>query len=223
MYSSRNYKNRNPEQILSEDLYFDSVGHVYRAVSWLDYFERTNLFSSLMYSCIEARMGIEHLMFEELVLSTGFRLDRDDYEKCLRSRLKFKKLIRTLNPHYEKLKEFTCVVLELLNVDTRGRTSQIVFWKIQELEKLWGKLSIHLHWTGASSETTDGPDWVNNTYEEIRDTVRLLWERMCLGPTGILHYRDMNPHVRDIWTDYSNDKIDIDSVRRRLLLVSPPL
>ena len=64
MFNPPDYRNRSSNQILSEHLYFDSVGHVYRAVSWLDYFERTKRFSSLHYSFIEARMGIEHLLFE---------------------------------------------------------------------------------------------------------------------------------------------------------------
>lgn len=219
MYLPPDYKNRSANQILSEDLYFDSVGHVYRAVSWLDYFERTKRFSSLTYSCIEARMGIEHLLFEQLVLSTGFQLDRNDYEKCVRSRMKFRKLLRTLSPHYEKLQEFTRIVLELVHMETRGRVPQLAFWKVQELEKSWGKLSAHLHWQGASTATIDDPDWINNAYEEIRHTVFSLWGRISAGPTGILHYTNMTPHVRDIWNDYSNERIDIDSARRRLVLV----
>ena len=223
MYGPPDYKNRNANQILSENLYFDSVGHVYRAISWLDHFERTNWYSSLTYSCIEARMGIEHLMFEQLVLSTGFRLDRSDYEKCLGSRMKFKKLIRTLSPQYEKLQQFTRVVLELISVETHGRAPQIIFWEIQDLEKSWGKLSVHLHWRGASTETTDDPDWIHTTYEDIRHTVLSLWDRLSSAPIGILHYRDMKPPVRDIWTDYCDDRIDIDNVRRRLELVRPCL
>ena len=63
------YKNRDLEEIVGQKISFDSVGHFYRAVSLLDYFDRTKLLTSLLYSSIEARMGIEHLLFEQLVLS----------------------------------------------------------------------------------------------------------------------------------------------------------
>lgn len=221
MLNPPDYKNRSPGQILSEHPYFDSVGHVYRAVSWLDYFEHTKRFSSLLYSCMEARMGIEHLLFEELVVSTGFRLDKNDYEKCLRSRMKFRKLIQNLSPDYEKLQQFTRVALELMRLETDGSVPQLVFWKIRDLEQSWGKLSAYLHWSGASNETTGDPARVSGSYIEVRDTISFLWERMSSGPTGILHFDDMKPHVRDIWADYRNDEIDIDSVRRRLKLVGP--
>ena len=133
--------------------------------------------------------------------------------------MKFRKLIRNLNPDYEKLQEFTRVALELMRMEPDGFVPQLVFWKIRELEKSWGKLSAHLHWSGASNETTDDSDWVNSSYEEIRDTIWSLWDRLSSGPTGILHYNDMKTHVRDIWTDYRTGEIEIDTVRRRLKLV----
>lgn len=223
MYNAHDYKNRDPIEIMGKDIYFDPNGHIYRAVSWLDYYERTNQFPSLLYSCIEARMGVEHLLFEELILSTGLRLDRNDYERCLKSPMKFAKLIQQLSPDYEKLQEFTRVVLELNRRETDEPVPQLVFWKTRELMNVWGRLSRFLHWSGATTETTDDPDWINNFYKDIKNTLLPIWERMSSGPTGILHHNKMKPKVRGIWTDFRNEKIGIDSVKLRLEIMRPIL
>ena len=65
------HTSRTPEQIVSEKIYFDSAGYLYRAMSWIDHFERNDHFVSLLYACIEARYGIEYLIFEEIIISTG--------------------------------------------------------------------------------------------------------------------------------------------------------
>src|ERR1041384_7581865 len=95
--------NRKPEEIILRDSYLDSVGYLYRAVSWLDYFQRINHFPALLYACIEGRFGIEYLLFEELVMGTGAKLSREDYEKCLTQGTKLKKAIDRLVPDYNKL------------------------------------------------------------------------------------------------------------------------
>ena len=161
------HRDRDPEEITGEKLHFDSVGYIYRAMSWLDYFERTNLFTALLYACIDARMGIEHLLFEELVMSTDGQLSREDYERCLGNRMKFAKLIQQLDPDHERLQHFTRAVLELMR--QRYNVPTLVFWKPRELEKTWGKLSKYLHWSGAKTETTDKSDWLDHAHEDIRD------------------------------------------------------
>jgi hypothetical protein len=69
---------RNAADIIERQSYFDSVGYLYRAVSWLDLFERSNAWPTLLYACIEGRYGIEYLLFEELVVGTGANLSRED-------------------------------------------------------------------------------------------------------------------------------------------------
>ena len=48
MCSPPDYKNRDLEEIIGQRISFDSVGHFYRAVSLLDYFDRTKLLTSLL-------------------------------------------------------------------------------------------------------------------------------------------------------------------------------
>lgn len=219
MCSPPDYKNRDLEEIVGQEISFDSVGHFYRAVSLLDYFDRTKLLTSLLYSSIEARMGIEHLLFEQLVLSVGFKLSQDDYERCLKNRMEFEKLIQKLSPDYEKLQQFTGAVLEL----TRKPIPELVFWRPRELMKNWGKLSKYLHWFGAKPQTTDNPDWVDEYQNNIRTILLPIWERMSSGPTGLLHPDNMEPHVHDIWADFRDEKINVDSAKVRLYLIYPIL
>ncbi len=221
MYSAPDYKDRNPEEIVGEKIYFDSIGYLYRAVSWLDYFERTELLAALLYSCIEARMGIEHLLFEELVLSTGLKLSGEDYKRCLDNRKEFTKLIKRLCPDHEKLQQFTRIVWELETEETGLSLSQLVFWSPRELEKAWGKLSNYLHWSGATTETTDKSVWVTNSQNDLKSIILPIWKRMSSGPTGLLHPDNMEPNARDIWNDFRNGKIDINSAKRRLAIIRP--
>ena len=216
MYSAPDYKNRGPEEIISQRVYFDSLGHLYRAVSWLDHFDRTGLLPSLFYSCIEARMGIEHLLFEELILSTGLQLRRDDYERCLKNRMNFTKLIQELSPDYQKLQQFTRVVVELTKQETDTSMPDLIFWEPRQLEKSWGKLSKYLHWSGSTIETTGQRDWVSNAQEELGRIILPIWERMSSGLTGLLHPCSMESNVRKIWSDFANGKIDIDKVKMLL-------
>ena len=144
--------NRNAEEIIRQNSYLDSAGYLYRAVSWLDYFERIDHFPALLYACIEGRFGIEYLLFEELVIGTGTNLSRQDYEKCLKEPTKLKKAIDRLIPDYEKLQQFTSIVVIL-----EARVPKLIYWEPRELMKSWGKLSEYLHWLGAKSETTRSP------------------------------------------------------------------
>ena len=210
------HRDRDADQILGEKLYYDSVGYLYRAVSWLDHFERTPRFTTLLYACIEARMGIEYLLFEELVISTGARLSREDYEQCLKNRNSFSKLIRQLSPDHLKAQEFTRAVTE---IETAAPT--LVYWDPRELEKAWGKLSKCLHWVGARTETTDDKDWLDRAGTSVRDVVVPIWDRISSGQSGLLHPSDMNPQVHQLWEDFRSGRIELNSVKIRLEILRP--
>ena len=127
--------NRTPEQIIGENSYLDSVGYLYRAVSWLDYFRRIDHFPALLYACIEDRFGIEYLLFEELVMGTGAKLSRQEYEKILKQGgTNLKKAIDRLVPDYKKLQQFTSAIISI-----QPGLPSVVFWDPAELMKSWGK------------------------------------------------------------------------------------
>lgn len=216
MLSAPTYRNRVADHILGERLYYDSAGHLYRAASWLDHCERAPRFTTLCYACIEARLGIEYLLFEELIISTGASLSRDDYERCLKSRVGFAKIIAQLSPHHEKAQQFTRIVAEI-----EGASQVSVFWSPTELMKSWGKLSRYLHWSGSRLESTEDPEWLLSSFKEVKAIIVPIWTKMASGYGGLLHPSKMAPRVTSIWADFRDGKINEESAKIRLKIARP--
>lgn len=210
--------NRSPEEIIRENSYLDSVGYLYRAVSWLDYFQRIDHFPALLYACIEGRFGIEYLLFEELVMGTGAKLSRHDYERCLKEGTKLKKAIDRLVPDYKKLQQFTSAITSI-----QPGLPTVVFWEPSELMKSWGILSKYLHWFGAKNETTEIASWRTAAYDAARQALDPIWKKMCSGQSGFMHPENVMPEVRQVWLDFKNEKIDLESAKIRLDLMKPVL
>lgn len=80
------FENREPAQIITERSYFESSGRIYKALSWLDYAKRANNISALEYAALETRLGIEQLLFEQLVVGVGSELEQKEYKKCKETR-----------------------------------------------------------------------------------------------------------------------------------------
>lgn len=77
-----NYTDRKPEKIITEINSFESSGRIFKALSWLDYAIKNKNVSALEYAALETRLGIEHLLFEQLVVGVGTELDHEEYKKC---------------------------------------------------------------------------------------------------------------------------------------------
>ena len=214
--SAPSHINRAPEEIIRENSYLDAVGYLYRAVSWLDYFQRIDHFLALLYACIEGRFGIEYLLFEELVMGTGAKLSRQEYEKCVKEGSKLKKTINRLVPDYKKLQQFTSTVAATL-----PGLPTLIYWEPAELMKSWGTLSEYLHWFGAKNETTEIASWRMAAYGEVRQVLDPIWEKMSSGQSGIMHPDHMNPEARQVWLDFRNGKIDLEGAKLRLDLMKP--
>jgi len=61
------YRGRSPEEIISEKIDFDSVGYIYRALSWLDVAKRSNYnICALQYAAHDTRQAIEQLFLRRL-------------------------------------------------------------------------------------------------------------------------------------------------------------
>ena len=209
---------RTPEDIVSKELYFDSAGHLYRAMSWLDYFERNDQFTALIYACIEARFGIENLIFEEIVISTGANLSQEDYEKCLDNPTNLNKALKKISPEYEKLQEFTQIIVSL-----SPELPRIIQWEPNKLIKSWGKISKYLHWCGSKSETTELSSWRANAGGEMREEIEPIWNEMTSGHSGCMHPDDMHPKVSELWDQFKSGDIDTESTTIRMQLLRPLL
>ena len=153
---------KSAEEILDFSDYLDSVGYLFRAVAWLDYFKRSGQFPALLYASIEGRQGIEYLLFEQLIIGTGANLQQEEYERCLKNRTRLSKIIDQLIPDYAKLQEFTSVVVSL-----QSGTPNLVHWNPKNLMKSWGELSNYLHWMGAKNRTTEVDNWKQNAHTDL--------------------------------------------------------
>ena len=207
---------RSPEEIITKDSYFESAGYLYRAVSWLDHFERESKPPALMYACIEGRYAIEYILFEELVLASGAKLSRTDYERCVREPTKLAKAIARLTPDYEKLQSFTKAAVSL-----NPGAPNIIYWEPNKLMKGWGQLSQYLHWVGHRLETTEEDKWKREALVNVKAVLLPIWEKMSSGPSGYLLPSEMHPEILEIWNDFKADRIDLEGATIRMNLIKP--
>ena len=111
-----NYLNRSASSIISESVRYESSGYIYRALSWLDVAKRKKSPVAFQYAAHDARQGIEQLLFEELIMSVGTKLDRSEYDKCLGNSTKLHAIINKLSPEREKLAKFNQAVFSVGSV-----------------------------------------------------------------------------------------------------------
>ena len=210
------HRNRTADEIISYDVYHDALGFGYRAASWLDLVKRTRDFAGLHYACIDARLAIEHLIFEQLVITGGEALTYEAYKSCLADPRNLSKRLRKIVPDYEKLQTFTELVVSL-----NPGLPRVNQWDIKGLLKSWGVLSSYLHWSGAHSETTENQGWQNQAIQKATEIIEPLWQKMSSGHSGCMPPKRMKPHVREVWEDFRVGKIDRESARIRLEIIRP--
>lgn len=210
-----NYKNKSPLEIAEID-FFDSASYFYRGMAWLDFHNRTRKFSSLLYACAEARHGIEYLLFEELVISTGANLSIDEYRKCVKERNRFTKTIKKLTPDYERIQEFTKIIVSL-----EPTIPNLIYWDHHSLMKSWGTISNYLHWFGARNLTTENPTKLESYSKEIEKVLTPIWIKITSGQSGIMHPKDMAPIVKEVWDKFRNNEIDAKQAKFQLNYLKP--
>lgn len=210
------FKNRTAESIVSENLHFESSGYIYRSLSWLDYAERTRSPVALQYAAHDLRQAIEHLLFEEILLSTGSRLTESQYKRCLGNATKLRKIINDISPHHRKLSEFVNAVME-----TSESKISIAVWDHDLLMRYWGCSSKYLHWSGDSRETVKSTIWLTTSIEQLNQAANYIWSKLTTSVTGTMKIDEMHPEVRALWDQYLSDLIDINQVRIRLDILKP--
>lgn len=213
-----NFSDRSLDQIIEENVYFDSVGYTYRALSWLDIAQKRRNVCALQYAAHDLRQGIEQLLFEELVLSVGTELDRTEYEKCKGNSTKLHKIIKKLSPDYTKLAQFTQAIT---SVDPESPL--LVTWDHSVLMKHWGITSNFLHWSGEPAETVESDTWFNTGARVVADATKYIWGKATCGYTGIMVPRDMQPESRLLWKRFKAGETDLEGVKRAARLDFPLL
>ena len=126
------FTNRAPHDIITDKLFYDSAGFVYRGLSWWDYAKRNGSPVTLQYAALETRQAIEQLFFEELIMSVGVRLDQKEYEKCKGHSTQLKKIIQRLSPDYQSLVAFTKAISSLI-----PDSPTLIEWDHEVLLKHW--------------------------------------------------------------------------------------
>ena len=214
--STPSHRNRTSQQILRNHIYHDALGFGFRAASWLDLLRRTNEFAAFHYACIDARLAIEHLIFEQIVITSGEALTPETYARCVAQPRKLKKLLDQINPDYEKLQAFTNIVCSL-----SPGFPPVNQWNVKTLMKSWGTLSSYLHWSGAHSETTEDPNWQEKAILAIANIIDPLWQKLSSAHSGCVPPKTMKPAARQVWDDFREGRIDEKAARIRLESTPP--
>ena len=187
-------------------------------MSWLDYAKRNTSICAIHYAAFEARRAVEELLFEEIVVTVGKKLDRKRYSECRGSATKLKRVLKRLAPDYDKLQDF----LEVLR-STDEASVPITRWDHGILMKHWGKLSKYLHWNGGPEDTVDSVQWFVEALGTIEEAARYLWDGLTTGHSGIMPPERMQPEVRDTWEAFIAGEIDLAAVGRRMTIATPVL
>ncbi len=210
------YRGRAAEQIITENIFHDAYGFGFRAASWLDLARRTGHFATIHYACIDARLAIEHLIFELTVITSGESFTNEEYERCLCEPRKLANLLKRINPHYEKLLTFTGIIVSL-----QPDAPSINQWDTGKLMKSWGVLSSLLHWSGAHAHTTEHSGWQSAMLRKAAGIIEPLWQKMSSAGTGCMVPENMHPATREVWLDFRDGRTDSKGARIRLELVRP--
>lgn len=209
------FKNRNPSQIINEINRFESSGRAYKSLSWLDYAKTNNNVSALEYSALEARLSIEQLLFEQIIISVGTELDKKNYKQCNGNAKNLSLMIGKLTPHYEKLIDFTKAMAPA------GIT--ITKWDNRSLVRHHGKVSNYLHWSGGLDVTVQSEQWLKNGISTVESAINYIWHGLTNGNTGVMAIEKLEPELKDLWVLFLNNEITIIEVARRAAELEPLL
>jgi len=136
------YVNQSPSQIANSKRHFDSAWFIWKSLAWLDYAKRNTNIAALQYAALELRQGIEQLWFDMIVVAVGGRLDAKEYSHCKQNATKMYKIIRQLQPDYQKLVRFTNICCSL-----QPNLPRVVEWDIARLMRIHGGVAEYLHFS----------------------------------------------------------------------------
>lgn len=209
---------KSAEEIVSNRLVDHSSWHFFQASSWLDLAKRTQKTSALHYAAFELRYGIEYLLFELLVLATGGLTERE-YQKCLGSPGKMKKMLRSEKVLYDRRFNFTRILMKLDPLSI-----QLHYWDLDELFCFWGKASELLHFVGAHSLTYNNIQWFIKALAQLESIITEIWRNNddTIG-VGVIIPEKMDPDVKLAWEAYSKGQLSDEELSIRMNLISPIL
>ncbi|SES36139.1 hypothetical protein SAMN04487958_1206 [Vreelandella subterranea] len=209
------FEDRQPEQIITDSNYFESSGRIYKALSWLDYAKRNTNVSALEYAALETRLGIEQLLFEQLVVGVGSEIEQQEYKKCKGNAKVLDQILKRLIPKYEKLVDFT----RALAPDN----IPISKWDNHRLIQYSGKVSTYLHWSGGLDTTVQSEKWFANGIQTVQEAANYVWETLTKGNTAVMNIEDSPLEIQDLWEQYSGGQTTLESAASRAEILEPIL
>lgn len=213
-----NFRGRTAHAIITENVRNESSGYIYRALSWLDLAEREKSSPAFQYGAHDARQGIEQLLFEELILSTGAKLNRSEYQRSLGNSTKLHVIIDRLSPDREMLGKFMRAVMAAGN-----SKFDLMIWDHKLLMKYWGTVSDYLHWAGAIDETINNWSWVEEGIARTQEACMYIWENQTEKETGFMLPSDMHPEIAALWERFKAGSIGTEEVKIACELLQPVL
>ena len=209
---------RSADEIVANEVLDASSWHFFQAVSWLDLAKRTQRAVALHYAAFHLRYGIEYLLFELLVLSSR-GLTEQEYRKCVGDPKAMQKALRSSKIDYDKLAEFTRI---LLSLDLRA--PNLRFWKLDDLFRYWGIASELLHFVGAHSRTYGNGAWFCKSLARLEGVLAPIWEtsKTTLG-FGLLRKDSMEPEVRQAWLEFAAGTLKEGDLKTRMRIAQPIL
>lgn len=209
------FENREPTQIVTELNHFESSGRIYKALSWLDYAKRHANVSALEYAALETRLGIEQLLFEQLVVGVGSELEQNEYKKCKGNAKLLDQILKRLMPRYDKLIEFTIALAP--------KELPISKWDNSRLIEYSGRVSKYLHWSGGLDTTVQSDGWFSSGIETVSRAAQYVWDTLTMGNTGVMRIEGLQPEIRELWKLYADGQITLESATTRAAVLEPML
>lgn len=209
------FKDREPKEIINKSNFFESSGRAFKALSWLDYAKSNRNISALEYAALETRLCIEQLLFEQLVIGVGTKLDASEYKKCFGNAKKLNELIEKLIPRYDHLVKFTRAMAPV--------EIPITEWDNRKLIKYSGKISNYLHWSGSLDNTVQSTEWFKKGVAVIEEAASYIWKELTTGNTSVMAIDKLEPEMRELWELYVNDEITLSCAVTRAAILEPAL
>jgi hypothetical protein len=208
------------EQILArrigDDNWDGSNWHFFQCKSWLDLAKRTQHPSLIHFAAFDLRYGIEYLLFELLVLSSE-TLSEKQYKKCIGDPHEIEKMLRPHAANYEKLAEFTQVVVGLSNPQMKLHR-----WDIRKLFAAWGVASSYLHFVGTHRDNQRSDSWLIQSIVRLEEHLDPIWKAITESHAiGVMPPSRMVAKTKEAWNDYSAGKLSSEDLAIRLKILFP--
>ena len=209
------FTKRSPNEIVTEINFFESSGRAFKALSWLDYAKSNRNVSALEYAALETRLAIEQLLFEQLIVGVGTKLEASEYKKCTGNAKKLNEILERIIPRYERLIEFTKAMAP--------DGIPITKWNNRALIEHSGKVSKYLHWSGGLDETIQASAWYEKGFAVVEAAANYIWQGLTTGNTAVMAINKLEPEIRELWDLYANDHITLECAVKRAEILEPIL